>query len=127
MKVTGPDGSTWRVSRRWVPWRRQLKGGADWGWDFPPLGDDPISLIIGIVLMIVLLPALVVLVLAGIELAALLVVFPFAILARVFFGRHWFVEVRDSLGAFAYEVDGGSYRTSAERIRQVADRITRGT
>ncbi|MFL6155602.1 MAG: hypothetical protein ACJ72D_05920 [Marmoricola sp.] len=57
----------------------------------------------------------------------LLVVFPFAILARVFFGRHWFVEVRDSKGAFAYEVDGGSYRTSAERIQQVADHITRGT
>ena len=122
MKVKDPDGTTWRVTRRWVPWRRRLKGAMDLAPDVPALGDDPISLIITVVLLIVMIPFLLLFLLGALEMTALLVVYPFAVLARVAFGQHWYVEARRGF-TVVFETDGGSWRTSADTITELAERI----
>ena len=96
MKVVDPQGGTWRVSRRWVPWRRRLR--VDGGPDIPGggnLGDDPISLIIGLILFILVLPFLVIAGIALLEMLLLLLLVPFVIAGRILFGRQWRIEVRD--------------------------------
>jgi hypothetical protein len=125
VKVTDPAGSTWRISRRWVPWRRRLKATLDSVPDLPSLGDDPISLVIGLVLLIVMIPVLLLALAAGLELLLLMLVLPFALLARVAFGRHWHVEVRNGF-TYAYEVDAGGWRASAAAIREIADEVRQG-
>jgi hypothetical protein len=44
VKVRSPDRTVWRVRRRWVPWRRRLRGALDSAPDLGvgPLGDDPV-------------------------------------------------------------------------------------
>lgn len=122
VKVKSPDGATWRVTRRWVPWRRRLKGAMDLAPDFPALGDDPVSLIVGIVLLIVMIPFLVLFLLGALEMAALLVVYPFALAARVLFGKHWYVEARRRY-TVVFDTDGGDWRSSSTKILQLADHI----
>ena len=127
MKVRDPRGQTWRVSRRWVPWRRRLKGAMDGVPDlgFGGLGDDPISLVIGLVLLVVLLPFLLLFLLAGIELLALLAVLPLAILGRVLLGRHWTVEVRRGWRPW-WEMGSGDWGTSRLQIHDIAAAVERG-
>ena len=75
MKVVDPQGRTWRVSRRWMPWRRRSSIG-DW-WQVPSgsgLGDDPISAIIGVFLLILLIPVVVLSVVVALEMLVLLLV-----------------------------------------------------
>lgn len=90
--------------------------------DFPALGDDPVSLIVGIVLLIVMIPFLVLFLLGALEMAALLVVYPFAIGARVLFGKHWYVEARRRY-TVVFETDGGDWRSSSTKILELADQI----
>ena len=127
MKVTSPDGTTWRVSRRWVPWRRRVRDTTDRLPNLPEggIGDDPISLIIGLLLLIVLLPFFLLMLVAGIELLLILVVMPFAIVGRVLFGRHWTVEVRQSWRAYSEE-QVGSWRSAGVRISEIAESLQRG-
>jgi hypothetical protein len=125
VKVTDPDGNTWRVSRRWVPWRRRLKGVLDSAPDLPSLGDDPVSGVIGIVLLVVMIPFLLLFLVAGLELLLLLAVLPFAVLGRMAIGRHWHVEVRRGF-SFVFEVDAGSWRASSARIEQLAGDLQQG-
>lgn len=110
-----------------MPWRRRLKGSLDSAPDLPSsgLGDDPISLVLGIVALIVLLPFLLLVLVAGAELLLLLLVFPFALLGRVAFGRHWTVEVRRGWQPYAEE-PAGDWRDSGLRIDELADRLRRG-
>ncbi len=117
----------WRVSRRWVPWRRRLKGALDAIPDLGvgPLGDDPISAVIGIVLLIIALPFLVLALVAGFEFLLVLLVLPFAVLGRVLFGRHWTVEVRRGWRPW-WEARSGDWQESGLRIHAVADAIRRG-
>lgn len=89
------------------------------------LGDDPISLVIGLVLLIVMLPFLVLFLIAGLELLVLLLVLPFAIAGRIMFGRHWTVEVRRSFTPY-WEGQAGSWGQSGTRIREIAAAIERG-
>lgn len=95
MKVKDPSGQTWRVTRRWVPWRRRLKGVLssmpDGAGGF---GDDPVSLVLGVIFLIIMIPFLVLAFVAALELLLLLLVIPFALLARALFGQHWTVEAR---------------------------------
>lgn len=128
VKVRDPQGQTWRVTRRWVPWRRRLKGSLDALPDLPggtSLGDDPVSLVIGLVLLVLLLPFLLLGLVAGLELLLLLAVFPFALLGRVLLGRHWTVEVRRGFRPF-WEQEAGDWQASGVRIHEVADAIRRG-
>ncbi|MHA7125877.1 hypothetical protein ACRTEC_05760 [Janibacter indicus] len=126
MKVVDPSGRTWRVSRRWMPWRRKAHVG-HWG-DVPSghgLGDDPISVILGIFLFILIIPFLVLAVLVALELLLLLLVLPFALLGRMLFGRHWHVEVRENWD-FAWETEAGDWRQSGRAIEHIAEGLRRG-
>lgn len=126
MKVTDPDGQTWRVTRRWVPWRRRLKNKADLAPDLPSgLGDDPVSAVIGLVLLVLALPFLLLALLVTLELLVLLLLVPFALLARVAFGRHWTIEARRGFTT-VWEDPAGDWRASGTRIHEVAAAIRSG-
>jgi hypothetical protein len=120
------DGTTWRVTRRWVPWRRRLRtiDGPDVG-DGITLGDDPVSAVVGVVLLVLLLPFLVVALFVLLELLLLLLLVPLAAVVRVLLGRHWFVEVRRGWVPY-YEEEAGDWQQSGERIHQLAQAIERG-
>ena len=122
-----PTGQTWRVTRRWVPWRRRLKGALDAVPDLPVsgLGDDPVSAVIAIIFLVILLPFLLLALVAGLELLLLLLVLPFAVLARMAFGRHWTVEARRGFTIW-WETEAGSWQVSGIRIHDVAAAIGRG-
>ena len=70
------------------------------------LGDDPISVIIGLIALIILLPFLLIALIAGLELLLLLLVLPIALLGRVVLGRHWTVEVRHGWTPYAEQPAG---------------------
>jgi hypothetical protein len=126
VKVRDPAGQTWRVTRRWVPWRRRLKGSLDAMPDLPVgLGDDPVSAVIGIVFLVILLPFLLLALVAGLELLLLLLVLPFAALGRIALGRHWTVEARRGFTIW-WEAEAGSWQASGLRIHDVAASIERG-
>lgn len=126
MKVRDPGGQTWRVTRRWVPWRRRLKGLDSGPLDLATgLGDDPISAIIAIVLLILALPFIAFSLVVAAELLLLLLLLPFAVLARVLLGRHWTIEARRGFTIW-WDAPSGDWRASGERIRAVAGAIARG-
>lgn len=127
MKVRDPHGQTWRVTRRWVPWRRKLKGALDSVPDVGAtgLGDDPISMIVGLVLLVLLLPFLVLAFVAAIELLLVLLLLPVAVLGRVLLGRHWTVEVRRSFTPF-HEEPAGSWSDAGQRIAAISAMIAEG-
>ncbi|WP_134764669.1 hypothetical protein [Nocardioides sp. 1609] len=118
MKVSDPTGQVWRVSRRWVPWRRRFK---KWlpqvlGW----LGaDDPLSILLVVLVGIPFAVA------ALVELAVMLLVLPFAVLHRAAVRRRWTVEARKGLRIW-WDDDGGDWSASAARIRAVAADVERG-
>lgn len=126
MKVLDPGGQTWRVTRRWMPWRRRASVGS-WG-DVPSgagLGDDPVSMIVGIVLLVLIIPFVVLALLVALEMLLLLLVLPFAILGRVLLGRHWRVEARRGWEP-VWEAEAGDWAESGRRIEAVAATIRRG-
>lgn len=126
MKVVDPKGRTWRVSRRWMPWRRRSSIG-DW-WQVPNgsgLGDDPISMIIGVLLLILIIPIAIVALVVALELLLLLLLLPFVVLGRVVFGRHWRVEARRGWEP-VWEDEAGDWGESGRRIAAVAELIRRG-
>lgn len=109
-----------------MPWRRRVKDVGDSGPSFDlPLGDDPISLVLGIVLLILVLPFLLVVVVAGLEFLLLLLVLPLAVVARVAFGAEWVVEVRRGWTPW-WEIESGSWSDSRARIDDIAAAIGRG-
>lgn len=127
MKVASPDGVTWRVTRRWVPWRRRIRDTTDRLPDLPEggIGDDPVSMVLALFLGVVLLPFALLMLVAGVELLLILVVMPFAILGRVLFGRRWTVEVRREWEPHGEE-RVGDWRRAGQRIREIATGIERG-
>lgn len=127
MKVSSPDGTTWRVTRRWVPWRRRVKGVLDSVPDvgYISLGDDPISAIIAVVLLVLLIPFVLLAIVASLEILLVLLVLPFAIAGRAIFGRHWTVEVRRGWRPYAEE-EAGDWQASTLRIHELADAVRRG-
>lgn len=127
MKVVDPQGRTWRVSRRWMPWRRKAStDGLDGGpSSLGDLGDDPISMLIGLLLLVLFIPLLVLAIIVALEMLLLLLLLPFAILGRVSFGRHWRVEVREGW-QFAWEVEAGSWSESGRTIEHLAEGLRVG-
>lgn len=126
MKVRDPEGQTWRVTRRWVPWRRRLRAPGSGPLDgLNGLGDDPISAIIAIVLLILALPFIVLALFVAFEFLLLLLLIPFAALARAAFGAHWTIEARRGFTIW-WDAPSGSWRESGERIRSVAGAIQEG-
>lgn len=125
MKVHDPHGETWRVRRRWLPWRRRLRRLPDTGFDVPTLGDDPISAIIGVLLLILFIPVLIVALVIALEFLLLLLLLPVALLVRVAFGHHWTVEVRRGRRLWWFDSSGG-WSESGRRIETIAGLISRG-
>lgn len=131
MKVRTPGGQVYRVTRRWVPWQRKSRRLSLDGFDVPspPSGDDPISAILMVLWLVIALPLLIVgvavVLLTGIELLLLLAILPFAVGARVVFGRHWTVELRRAFTPI-HEERAGSWAASGVRITELAREIEAG-
>lgn len=127
MKVRDRTGQTWRITRRWVPWRRRIKGAWELVPDWMPSvsADGAVGLILLVLTIVVLLPFLLVITAAAVELLVLLLVFPFALLGRVLFGRHWTIEARRGFEIW-WQQEVGDWQASGVRIHEVADAIRRG-
>ncbi|MEI7055462.1 hypothetical protein WBG06_06575 [Nocardioides sp. CCNWLW239] len=132
MKVRTPGGQVYRVTRRWVPWQRKSRRLSLDGFEVPispPSGDDPISAILLVLWLVIAVPIIVaivaVMLLTGIELLLLLAILPFAVGARVVFGRHWTVEVRRGFTPI-HEERTGDWRASGVRIHEIAEQIQAG-
>ncbi|GAA4472481.1 hypothetical protein GCM10023094_04610 [Rhodococcus olei] len=99
----------------------------DWGPDFDgiSLGDDPISAIIGIVLVILMLPVLVLALVVGLEFLLLLALLPVWVVVRVLFGAPWIVVVRRD-GSVVHEEAVRGWRASADRIEAIGAALAGG-
>ena len=122
MKVTDPQGRTWRVSRRWVPWRRRTRFPR--APDLPGswLDDDAITTAITILFA---LPTLVMTAVALAEVALLLLLLPVLALGRVVLGRHWVVEVTSELRP-VWEAEVGTWPQTRRAIASMASGLEQG-
>lgn len=123
MKVVGFWGLHWRVSRRWLPWRRKARFDDPGNSGVVPVFDDPI---LGTVALVLALPALVLAVVVALELLLLLLVLPVVVLGRIVLGRRWRVEVRRER-SLVWEGEAGTWAQSGQLIRRVAQDVQRGT
>ena len=138
MKATDPTGHTYSVTRRWMPWRRRIKDvdPPDSFGDLGGLGDDPVSmvlaLVLGLVALVLLLPGLLLLLGLAVEVTLLVSLLPVVVLARTLFGVPWEVEVRDTspAGGLVWPVvhtePAGGWTDSGARIIELAGEIQRG-
>jgi hypothetical protein len=123
VKVQDPSGRTWRVTRRWLPWRRRTQGwDTSWGWDASPDLADGVVLAI---LLFLLAPFLLLAIFVATELLLLLLLLPLAVLARLALGRQWTVEARRGF-TLVWDTPAGDWQESDIRIHEVADAIRRG-
>ena len=120
MKVRSPAGQKYTVRRRWLPWRRRCR--FDWMDRFPSLGDDPISAIIGVIMLI---PAAIFLVVVLAELLLLLLLLPIVLLTRALFGDPWTIEVKRA-GEAVYTERVKGWSDSGHRIEHLAKLIDSG-
>lgn len=133
MKVRSPERTVYRITRRWVPWQRKSRRLSLDGLEVPveaPSGDDPISAILLLLWLVIALPIILVIVaivlFTGVELVLLLAILPFAVGARVLFGRHWTVEVRHGFTPI-HEEPAGTWAESGVRIKELAREIESGS
>lgn len=122
MKVADPAGVKWRVRRRWAPWRRRVR---DFAYDIPSpsgLGDDPISVIVGVIVLIIAVPLIVIALVAMLELFVLLLLLPNAMLVRALLGGAWPIEVFRARTLQSTEYVKG-WSASRERIHDLAEQI----
>ncbi|MDQ7907330.1 hypothetical protein RB614_22705 [Phytohabitans sp. ZYX-F-186] len=125
MRIEGPDGRRWWVGRRWLPWRWRPRG-ADVGGgvpDFPVSGDEPIGFLIaiGVLAVIVVLPAILVAAVFVAEWLLLLLLLPIVTVLRVGFGMPWTVVARAKGARYTEQVSG--WRRSRELIRTTRSEI----
>ena len=142
MKATDPNGHTYSVTRRWMPWRRRIKnadldtgGGGGFG-DLSGIGDDPISLVLflifGLIALVFVLPGLLLAIGVAIEFALLLALLPLVVAARTLFGVPWEVEVRDTSPSrgltwpVVHTEASGGWTESGTRIHDLVGEIERG-
>ena len=127
MKVTDPAGRTWRVQRRWLPWRRKVRDVPDVPVDTPFIGgDDIFSAIILVVTVIILIPVILMAALMLAELLLLLLLLPLWVLVRAVRGGAWPIEVsRGKTLMWTESVHGWS--ASRARVRAIGQEIKVGT
>lgn len=125
MKVSDPQGRTWRVNRRWLPWRLRLRDVTDWSSPDLSLGDDLVGGLIALVVFVVVVPIIVLVIVVALEFALLLLLLPVFLLLRVAFGRHWVVTVRRGR-RLQWEAPSGDWAASRERIVAIARDVEAG-
>lgn len=98
MQVTDPAGETWRVKRRWLPWRLRRRNPED-VTDFPDVSDVGDDLLIGLaifviaILVAVFFPIVIVLAVFAAEFFLLLLLLPVFVILRAGFVARWPIEV----------------------------------
>lgn len=133
MKVVDRYDRRWKVRRRWLPWRRRVRDVPDVPIDAGGLGDDPISAIIGLFLLVLAIPAIVVILLLLAELLLLLALLPFFVLIRLLLPVPWTIELwarpaqRRLLGwHLEHEVPVRGWGPSQTAIREMVGEIATG-
>ncbi len=123
-EVQDATGATWNVKRRWLPWKPRPRDVSDFatGEDIDAFGDDPISLVIGLIFAIAILPILIVIGVFLAEILLLLLVIPVAMLLRIAFIRSWPIEVWQGKRLMEQESVKG-WRASSERIHDLVNEI----
>ncbi|MCL8251061.1 hypothetical protein AERO_06675 [Aeromicrobium fastidiosum] len=131
MIVHDPSGATWRVKRRWLPWRlrrrdpERLADVADAGGGSP---DDlliGLAIFVGVIVLVVVVPFIAVLAIMVAELLLLLLLLPLFVLLRAAAVARWPVEAwRADRLVLAEAVRG--WRTSHRRMLELADDIRGG-
>ena len=134
--VTDPSGTRWRVSVRWMPWQRRLRGEAFDGMP-DPTGFDGADVegcapFVLILLLIVLMPVLLGL---GEVVLLFLVALPLSIVAAIVGLRRWTVEVQFEDGRLHPGLVRGTHvsvtshrgvRRTQQELDNVAARIAGG-
>lgn len=138
MKVTTEGGSTWRISRRWLPWRRRMRfgswvnglldlmglGSAAGGRGMSTFNDLP-GLLQALYLLfwvVVLIPLLLLSALMAGELAIAAILLPFVLAARFWFKTPWIVEVIGHRGHVHHEVPVAGWEESQVAVAELAER-----
>ena len=127
MKVQAPAGESYRIQRRWLPWRRRARADAlDWMPDLPgadvDFGDESFALVI---LALLLIPLLLVAAFIVGEVLLLLLLLPFFVLARSVFGTPWVIEVTRKRKVVHVEAVEG-WAESLQRIEHLATALRQG-
>lgn len=121
MQVNDPSGHEWRISRRWIPWRRRRVSAA-----VEPEPDGPsFAVILAAVAALYLVPVLLLALLVAAPLLVLVLVVPAALLLRVPFDKDWIVELRRGPEPWT-EVAAGGWEGTKRRMEQLADAVRRG-
>lgn len=121
MKVNDPTGHEWRISRRWIPWRRRSVSDAV----EPEPEGAPFVVILLAVAVLYFIPVVLLAVVVAAPLLVLLLAVPAALLLRVPFDKDWLVELRRGPEPWT-EVTAGGWDGTARRIDQLADAVRRG-
>ena len=127
MKVGSPDGATWRVGRRWLPWQPRRRG-RPWDelafLDFADVGSLTVGLAVFLltVAVIVLFPFIVL----ALELLLLVLVIPIHFAVRMLLGKPWTVYARRTPPGrlLTWRVPG--WRRAGEVAQEVAAALERG-
>jgi|tagenome__1003787_1003787.scaffolds.fasta_scaffold19884229_2 hypothetical protein len=131
--VTSPDGTKWKLGRRWFPrWKKLGRADVgDFGPDIPDFGGDDLGIIGTILLAIFLVIAAIFLVLVlfnvvaiAIELMIFIVVALAGFLGRVVFRKPWTVFA--SSKGMTHERQVVGWRDSRVLIDDMATRLASG-
>jgi hypothetical protein len=94
VKVEDPAGETWRIKRRWLPWRRKVRDVPDVPVDgFFAGGDDLLSGVVAVIVIALLLPVIFIVAVMLAEVLLLLLLLPLWIIVRAVLGGAWPIEV----------------------------------
>ncbi len=132
MMVDGPDGTAYRVRRRWLPWAwRRRVSPRPWDvwnfldFDFADGIGTFVASVLGLLFLAFLAPVVLLVLLTGVEFFLLILLLPIAIVARFVLGKHWTVEVRQGR-RLVYDVDGGGWAASGTVLNDLAEQIRLG-
>lgn len=121
MKVNDPTGHEWRISRRWIPWRRRRVSDAV----EPEPEGAPFVVILLAVAVLYFIPIVLLAVIVAAPLLVLLLAVPCALLLRVPFDKDWIVELRRGADPWT-EVTAGDWDGTKRRIDELAETVRRG-
>lgn len=110
-----------------MPWRRRVRNTTERLPDLPDggIGDDPVSMVVALLLLAVLLPFLLLMLVAGVEMLLMVLAMPLAVAWRMLFAKDWVIEVRCGWTPHA-AVRAGDWQGSRLRMQELAQSIERG-